>query len=158
MQPSDDAECRSIERVRLAYSAYYDAQALDPLVSLFTEDAICHFPAEFGGDWIGREAIRDNFALYIKAAGEPFDAIHVVSNPWIQRTSEDTANGRWYLRQYLTRQYPGSPFATPGGDAQPLMLIGLYEDVYRKEAGHWLLARTRMSMLWPTRNFDGPLV
>ncbi len=158
MDLNEDNERRSVERVRLAYCAHYDAQSLDELTSLFTDDAICHFPEEFGGDWVGRDLIRENFNNWMRAAGEPYDALHVVTNPWIQLISETKASGRWYLMQYLTRQHKGSAFRTQGGHEDPLMLIGIYEDLYSKVAGRWLIARTRMTQLWPTRKYTRPLI
>ncbi len=37
----------------------------------------------------------------------------------------------------------------------PLALFGVYDDVYRKVDGKWLIARTRIDFLWPNRSFFG---
>jgi hypothetical protein len=37
----------------------------------------------------------------------------------------------------------------------PLTLFGIYDDVYRKVDGRWLIARTRIDFLWPRREYHG---
>lgn len=146
----------AIKDLRHAYSMHYDSRDVDALVELFAEDAICHFDESFGGDWVGRETIARNFAQWM-ATGEAFDTIHAVTNPFIELTGPDSAKGRWYLLDYLTRQGDNPVLKTRGGHDDPLFLIGLYEDRYRKVDGEWKFARTRLSSLWPTRDYPGPL-
>mgnify|MGYP000371143083 FL=1 len=55
----------SIKQVRYLYSHYYDGNRLDDLVSLFTEDAICEFGPNFGGDWVGRDEIRAKYHEFL---------------------------------------------------------------------------------------------
>ncbi|MDR7303973.1 nuclear transport factor 2 family protein [Haloactinomyces albus] len=145
-----------IKQLRQAYSAYFDSQAIDDLAALFCEDAVCEFPAAFGGDWVGAETIRANFADIMPALGEPFDSLHVVTNPWITITGSEAAHGRWYLTDWLTRQKAGSgEMTTLGGHENPLLFLGIYEDQYRKVGNAWKFARIRLSLLWPEREFTG---
>lgn len=137
-----------IKNLRLGYSAHFDAQEIDKLGALFTEDAVCEFSEEYGGDWVGRETIVRNYTAVAEQVGAPYSAIHAVTNPWIELTGEDTARGRWYLLEFLTRQ---GTFTSPGGHANPLFYIGVYEDEYRKVDGRWLISRVRLSFLWPER-------
>jgi len=144
-----------IRRLRAAYSAHLDAQDLERLVELFCDDAVCAYPEEFGGDWVGRESIRDNFAAVMPAIGSPFDAVHVVTNPWIELTGEDTATGRWYLLDLLTRQQAGTGrMTTRSGHDVPLLYLGVYEDEYRKVGGAWKFARIVLHTLWPDRVYE----
>ena len=149
-------DIEAIKHLRQGYSAYLDAQDLDNLVDLFTEDAVCEYPEAYGGDWVGRETIRANFAAIMPAIGEPFDAVHIVTNPWIRLTGQGTATGRWYLLDVLTRQKAGTgQMTTSGGHDNPLLWVGVYEDEYRKVDGDWKFSRTKLHTLWPERAFDG---
>jgi hypothetical protein len=145
-----------IKTLRAAYSAHMDSQDADRLGELFCEDAVCVYPEEYGGNWVGRSVIRDNFAAIMPAIGEPFDAIHVVTNPWVQLTGPDTAHGRWYLLDFLTRQKAGSGgLVTRGGHDNPLLYLSVYEDDYRKVDGAWRFSRIVLHTLWPDRTYTG---
>jgi hypothetical protein len=143
-----------LRNLRQAYSAYYDTQDIDNLVSLFTEDAVCEFGKDYGV-WRGRQEIRANYLASFKPVGSCMDALHVITNPWIKVTAPDQAHGRCYLIDLLTRQKPVTGLATPGGHANPLLYLGIYEDDYRKVGGRWLISHTTLHFLWPERSFDG---
>ena len=137
-----------IKNLRLAYSAYFDSQDIEQLGTIFAEDAVCEFDEEYGGDRVGRETIKANYAAVAQQVGAPYNAIHAVTNPWIQLTGEDTATGRWYLLDILTQQ---GALTSQGGHANPLLYVGIYEDEYRKVDGTWLISRVKLSFLWPQR-------
>ncbi|GAA3518680.1 nuclear transport factor 2 family protein [Dietzia aurantiaca] len=141
-----------IKNLRLAYSAYFDSQDLDGLASIFAEDAVCEFSQEYGGDWVGRETIRANYAAVAEQVGAPYSAIHAVTNPWIELIGENTAKGRWYLIEYLTRQ---GAMTSGGGHANPLFYLGIYQDEYKKVDGSWLISRVKLEFLWPERTLPG---
>jgi len=143
-----------IRNLRIGYAAHMDAQDVDALAALFTEDAVCEFGSY--GTWSGRRTIRENYVSVMAQVVRPFDAIHVVTNPWVQLTSSDTAHGRWYLIEMLPTQHPESGLATQGGHENPLFYLGIYEDEYRKVEGRWLIARVKLHFLWPERVGNGP--
>jgi ketosteroid isomerase-like protein len=148
-------EIEQIRALRNAYSACFDSQDVAGLADLFCDDAVCEFPEQFGGNWVGKETIVGNFVAQMKAIGEPFDAIHVVTNPWITLTGPDTAHGRCYLIDLLTRQRAGTAeMTTRGGHENPLLFLGMYEDDYRKVDGSWKFANIRLPFFWPDRTFD----
>ena len=153
MTVDDLLALEEIRNLRHGYAAHLDAQDLDALVELFTEDATC----EFGhyGTWAGRETIRNNYAAVIQALGRPFDAMHVVTNPWVRLTGPDTARGRWYLIDLLPIQHPETGFASRGGHDNPLLYLGIYEDDYRKVGGRWKIAAVKLHFLWPQHAFEG---
>lgn len=154
--PDEWADVEAIKALRHAYAMHYDARELDALIDLLAVDAIFHFPPQFGGDWSGREAIRANFSRWM-ATGEAFDTVHAVVNPVVALTGPDSADGRGMLFTYHSRQGDDPALTTPGGHENPLFLIAVYEDRYRKVDGGWKLARMRLSTLWPTRDYTGPL-
>jgi SnoaL-like domain len=143
-----------IRDLRHRYSALLDSHDLDGLTETFTDEAICDFGAEFGV-WRGRAEIRRNYAAAMQAIGSAFDALHLVTNPWIRVAGPDKAFGRWYLLDFLTRQKPVTAMATRGGHEQPLFCLGVYEDDYVKVGNAWRFAHVKLHFLWPDRVFTG---
>ncbi len=140
------AEIEAIKRLRIAYSHYFDGQQVDDLVDLFTEDAVCEFGPDYGGDWVGKDAIRANFEQWSQAEGPQYGVMHAVTNPLIRLIDDTTAHGRWYLLDLRTTE----------GVENPLILFGIYDDVYRKIFGQWRIQRTRIDFLWPKRDVHPP--
>ena len=54
-------QIESIKKLRTLYSHYFDGQFPDKMAELFTEDAVCEFGPDYGGDWVGKAQIRANF-------------------------------------------------------------------------------------------------
>ncbi|MEM7018238.1 MAG: nuclear transport factor 2 family protein [Pseudomonadota bacterium] len=139
-------EKEAVKEVRIMYSHYFDGKDVDALADLFTEDAICEFGPDYGGDWVGKMQIKENFSKYAALEGPLYGVLHSVTNPWIRLVNETTANGRWYLHDLRTTE----------GAENPLILYGIYDDIYKKQNGRWLIHRTRIDFLWPKRQFYGP--
>lgn len=146
MKVDELVEIEAIKNLRQLYSHHYDGKQVDALAELFTEDAICEFAAAFGEDWVGRDDIRDHFARFLENEGPDFAVLHVVTNPVIRLVDPETAHGRWYLLDLQT--------ANPAEN--PLLLLGIYDDVYRKVAGEWRIHRMRIDFLWPRREVGEP--
>jgi len=136
------SDIEEIKSVRVRYSLYYDGGELDKLVELFCDDAVCEFPAEFGGDWRGKEQIRENFKRWVKPQGQRFSALHALANARVTLTGKDTAIGQAYLIDLHTGEEL----------AMPVHLVGLYDDAYERTAGGWRLKRARLDVLWPRRS------
>lgn len=147
MSPIEElVELEAIKNLRHLYCHYFDGQQVEQLADLFTEEAVCEFGPNYGGDWVGKEQIRANFATYAEAEGDIHEVMHAVTNPWIRFIDDNTANGRWYLLDLRTAE----------GTENPLILFGIYDDVYKKVDGRWLIDRTRIDFLWPKRDYHGP--
>lgn len=134
-------EIEEIKNLRIMYSHNYDGARLDDLVDLFTDDAICEFGPEYGGDWIGKEAIRKNYDVNISGEGDPHEVMHAVTNHTVELTGPDSAKGRAYLLDLRTKV----------GVENPLLLFGIYDEIYKKVGGKWKIHRTRIDFLWPKR-------
>ena len=143
-------DLEEIRNLRVGYTVHYDAQDIDRLTDLFTEDAVCTFGAEYGR-CEGKAAIRAHFLKSFASLKRPYNAVHVVTNPWVEIQAPDRAIGRWYLLDYLTSQYPETALSSPGGHNNPMLWIGVYEDVCRKEGGRWKIEHLKLSFLWPKR-------
>jgi hypothetical protein len=137
----------AIRNLRLRYCHYLDANRMEALGELFTEDAICQVDR---GTWRGREAIRDGLAQAFVAydihqrGAYPF--FHAVSNHWIEILGEERAEGRCYLIDFD---------ASRPASVNPLLLLGAYADEYRRVEGKWLISRTRLDLVWPEPNVGG---
>ena len=134
-------EIEEIKKTRILYSHYYDGANLDALCDLFTDDAVCEFGPEYGGDWVGKDQIRANYKEYIEGEGDPHEVMHAVTNQWVELKGPNDANGRCYLLDLRTKV----------GVENPLILFGIYDDVYKKVGGQWKIHRTRIDFLWPNR-------
>ena len=64
----------------------------------------------------------------------------------VELTGPDTAKGRCYLIDLNLED----------ANENPLYLFGVYDDLYKKVDGRWLIYRTRIDFLWPTRNIMEP--
>ncbi len=142
-----------VAELRLAYSAYIDCGDFERLANLFTEDAVCDFGPEYGR-WEGRATIRTNYEAAMKPVGGPFDALHIVTNPFVTLTGPDTAHARWYLIDCLTRQAPVTGLSTRGGHGSPFLWLGMYEDQCVRRDGVWRIQHTQLHFLWPERPGD----
>ena len=138
-------EKEAIKELRIMYSHYFDGKMVDSLVDLFTDDAVCEFGPNYGGDWIAKDAIRENFSKFLDGDGPAYEVLHSVTNPWIRLIDDTTANGRWYLHDLRTSE----------GAENPIILYGIYDDIYKKVFGKWKIHRTRIDFLWPQREFYG---
>jgi hypothetical protein len=142
MTIDDLLEIEKIKTTRHLYSHYYDSGEVDKLAALFTDDAVCEFGPDYGGDWVGRPAIHANYGKFMSRYGGIFNVLHAVTNPFIQLSGEGRATGRWYLLDLRTAV----------GTENPLILFGIYDDEYRKVGDDWLIHRTRLHFLWPKRD------
>ena len=139
-------EIEAIKQMRYLYSHYYDGNMLDELVSLFTDDAVCEYGEAFGGDWVGKEQIRARYHDFLYGSQRlAHSQMHAVTNPWIRLGDHDDAHGRWYQLNLNVAE----------GVENPLNLVGIYDDVYRKVDGQWKIHRTRIDFLWPRRELYG---
>jgi ketosteroid isomerase-like protein len=139
-------EIEAIRQLRVLYSHHFDGKQLADLVDLFTDDAVCEFGPEYGGDWVGKPQIRANYAKYLESEGPTFGVLHAVTNHNVRLVDASTALGRAYLLDLRTTE----------GVANPLILFGVYDDLYKKTAGQWKIHRTRIDFLWPKRHYTGP--
>lgn len=142
-------DIEAIRSIRLKYAHLLDANHLDELTLLFTEDAIC----EVGrGQWRGREAIRQGleaaFQAFDKNATGIYPFHHAIVNQWVELIDETTAQGRCYLLDLATARDP---------DESPWILLGSYADEYKRKDGEWQISRSQLDITWPKRQVGGGL-
>lgn len=153
MNLDDLVAIEEIKLLRVAYTAHFDAHELDELVKLFASDAVCDLSSRWGEPWVGQAAIRDGFSKVIDLLGEPYGAIHIITNQWVKLTGPTTAVGRCYLLDFITAD--DVPGLQTSGDS-PLYCIAVYEDEYELRDDVWRFTHVRHPMVWPQR--DRPLL
>ncbi|QEI09217.1 nuclear transport factor 2 family protein [Pigmentiphaga aceris] len=136
-----------IRNLRSLYAHFLDGNLLDRLDDIFTVDAV----ADTGrGQWNGRQEIRDGlraaFQEYDRDGQGRYPFMHAVTNHWIEILGPDIAEGRCYLIDFETASKP---------DPNPLLLLGIYADEYKRVDGNWRISRSRLEHIWPQRNGGG---
>lgn len=133
-----------IRNLRTLYAHHLDSNNIDALDQVFSADAVVEVTV---GKMEGIAAIRaglsDAFKLFDRDHHGSYPFMHAIVNHWIKLTGPDTAEGRCYLIDFETASKP---------DPNPLLLLGLYADGYRRIDGQWRITRTRLEVVWPERN------
>lgn len=139
-------ETEKIKKLRVLYSHHFDMNEIEKLLGLFTEDAICEFGSR--GTCVGHEQMRATFQkaheYWDKKNQGAYPYVHAVTNHWVEFTGPESAEGRCYLIDMVMCQ-----------ENSPLLLIGAYDDEYKKVTGTWKIYRTRIDYLWPQREMVG---
>jgi hypothetical protein len=139
-------DIEEIRKLRILYSHYLDSNDVDNLMTLFTEDAVCDFGF---GLWHDHDTFRKNWAevhrQYDKNGKGTYPYMHAICNHWIELTGPDIAEGRCYLTDWVTADAKGNP----------LLLLAVYADEYKRDGGRWKFNRCRIDYIWPDRNVGG---
>jgi ketosteroid isomerase-like protein len=139
MDIQEISDTLEIGKLRHAWSWTYDEPDYEGLISLFTYDAVC----EYGpyGTWDGIEQIREGFAKVVAMPGTgglEFATFHAVSNGSIN-VNGDTATGRFYLLDFVL---------DTKASGNPLKMLGVYDDEYRREEGTWKISGIKLTFYW----------
>jgi len=140
-------DIEEIRNLRTLYGHCLDGNRPDGLDEVFAVDAI----ADAGlGVWKGRAEIHAGLAGAFKAYDRDnqgiYPFIHAVTNHWVKLLGPDLAEGRCYLIDFETASK---------SDPNPLLLLGIYADEYKRIDGKWRISRTRLETVWPQRNGGG---
>jgi len=127
-------DIEAIKQLRYSFAWCLETSQPDKLADLFTADAV----VEVGpwGRMEGQDAIRRGYGRAYRH-GEQFTAVHAVTNPRIF-VNGDEATGTWYLLDCTLRQK----------DINPLQIVGLYDEIYRRVDGEWRIHRLHLKFLW----------
>ena len=132
-----------IRNLRTLYAHHLDSNTIDALDEVFSADAVVEVAV---GKMTGIDAIRsglnDAFKRFDRDHQGSYPFLHAIANHWIKLTGPDTAQGRCYLIDFETASKP---------DPNPLLLLGLYADTYRRIDGEWRITHTRLEVVWPER-------
>ncbi|MBO9112468.1 MULTISPECIES: nuclear transport factor 2 family protein [Rhizobium/Agrobacterium group] len=136
-------DIEEIRNLRVLYSHYLDGAHTERLADIFTEDAVVSVTV---GSMRGIEEIEKGLGeavtLFDRDGKGNYPFLHAVTNHWVRITGPDTAEGRCYLIDFETASKP---------DPNPLLLLGLYSDQYRRVGGQWRISRSQLETVWPQR-------
>jgi hypothetical protein len=138
-----------IRQLTVKYSHYRDGLHLEKLVNLFAPEGVCDFGQRFGGVVAGHDAIRRHFEKSMKTnGGLPFATVHAISTHYLAFVSEDRAEGRCFLIDFISQDRDN-----------PLKYVIIYDDAYVRIDGAWKFAQRTLEMVWPhndaTRRLPG---
>ena len=103
----------------------------------------CNFPdsvIEKGG--LIKETFKDTLDT-------PFVSMHVNTNHLIEITGPDTAKGRVYLLDVITKNMDGSDIEEGKSN---FLWFALYDEQYVKVDGEWKVKRMDLHFFWPERH------
>lgn len=127
----------AIRSLRHRYARICDTgRDADRLRTIFTPDAVWD-----GGERFGVHRGIDAILAHAAASQQRFVwNVHYLTAPMIEVDDElESASGTWYLWEPCN-------VATPGG-TEPSVVIGSYEDRYRRLGGEWRIAAVRLSTI-----------
>ncbi|TCM12713.1 SnoaL-like protein [Novosphingobium sp. PhB165] len=131
-----------IRDLRIRYSHLLDGNRIDALDRVFAADAVVEVTV---GRMEGLEAIKaglkDAYTLFDRNGRGHYPFMHPIANHLIELTGPDSATGSCYLIDFETASK---------SDPNPLLLLGLYADEYRRIDGAWRITQTRLDVVWPT--------
>lgn len=136
-------DIEEIRNLRFQYAHYLDGNDIDKLDQVFSADAtvVVTVGSMHGIDEI-RSGLREAFKLYDRDQQGSYPFVHAVTNHWVKLTGPDAAEGRCYLLDFETARKP---------DPNPLLLLGLYHDKYKRIDGAWRITHTSLEVVWPER-------
>lgn len=127
-------DIEEIKQLRYSFAWCLETSQPDTLADLFTTDGIIDV-----GPWgrmDGQDAIRRGYGR--SYSGMPtFTAMHAVTNPRIRVTGDD-ATGTWYLLDLSLRD----------ANVNPLEIVGIYDEIYRRTPDSWRIAHLTLRFLW----------
>lgn len=134
----------AIRELRTLYAHHLDSHNIAALDQVFAPDAVAEVTV---GKMAGLPAIQvglsDAFQQFDRDHRGSYPFMHAVTNHWVRLTGPDSAEGRCYLIDFETASKP---------DPNPLLLLGLYADQYRRIDGAWRITNTRLEVVWPPRH------
>jgi hypothetical protein len=135
-------DIEDIRQLRLRYSQSLDSGDIDGLDRVFAVDAlvVVTIGAMKGLEMI-KAGLADAYRQFDRDGLDHYPFLHVIANHQVTLIGEDTAEGSCYLVDFETASKP---------DPNPLLLLGLYHDRYRRIDGAWRISETRLDVIWPS--------
>jgi hypothetical protein len=135
-------DIEDIRQLRLRYSQSLDSGDIDGLDRVFAVDALVEVTigAMQGIDTI-KAGLAEAYRQFDRDGRNHYPFLHVIANHQVALTGPDTAEGSCYLVDFETASKP---------DPNPLLLLGLYHDRYRRIDGAWRISETRLDVIWPS--------
>jgi hypothetical protein len=134
----------AIRNLRTLYAHHLDSHNIAALDQVFSADATVEVTVgKMEGIDAIREGLEEAFVLFDRDHQGSYPFMHAIANHWVNLTGPDTAEGKCYLIDFETAKKP---------DPNPLLLLGLYSDQYKRIDGQWRITQTRLEVVWPERS------
>jgi hypothetical protein len=132
-------DIEEIRQLRIRYAHCLDSGDIEGFDEVFTADAVV---AVTVGEMAGLAAIKAGLAeayrLYDRDGRGHYPFVHAITNHEVS-VSGDEATGRCYLIDFETASKL---------DPNPLLLLGIYADRYRRVEGVWRIAASGLDVVW----------
>ncbi|UAK24021.1 nuclear transport factor 2 family protein [Sphingomonas nostoxanthinifaciens] len=132
-------DIEEIRRLRMRYAHCLDSGNFEGFDRVFTPDAVV---AVLGGEMAGLPAIKADLAeayrLYDRDGRKHYPFVHAITNHEVTLAG-DEATGRCCLIDFETAPKP---------DPNPLLLLGIYADQYRRIDGAWRISGSQLEVVW----------
>ncbi len=133
----------AIETLKYKYAAFCDSgYDLDGLCSVFIPEG--RWAADGYGDYTGHAEIRQFFA---GLSATVTDVLHYVTSPRIKISDDgQSATGEFYLLCLCKSRRKDNPSV-----ADPVIILGTYEDQFVKTEGGWLFKELTVKVRFSSR-------
>jgi len=120
-----------IKNLRVLYAHHLDSNNIEDLDQVFSDDAVVEVTVgRMEGIGAIRAGLNEAFQLFDRDRQGTYPFMHAIC----------------YLIDFETASK---------ADPNPLLLLGLYTDEYRRIDGQWRITRTRLEVVWPNRTNEG---
>lgn len=132
-------DIEEIRQLRMRYARCLDSGDFEGFDAVFTPDAIVSVTV---GEMVGLAAIKTELAKayrhYDRDGRGHYPFVHAITNHEVTLAG-DEATGRCYLIDFETASKP---------EPNPLLLLGIYADQYRRIDGVWRIAASQLDVVW----------
>lgn len=134
-------DIEEIRQLRMGYSRSLDSGEFDGFDRIFAGDAVVTVTTgEMKGLDTIKAGLKEAYRQFDRDGRSHYPFLHVIGNHQVTLTGADTAQGQCYLVDFETASKP---------DPNPLLLLGVYYDQYRRIDGAWRIAQSRLDVIWP---------
>lgn len=133
-------DIEEIRQLRVQYAHCFDGNKLDGLDTVFAPDAVVDVSAgEMRGLARIKEGLADFYQIFDRDRRGHYPFFHSITNHQVVLESPDFATGLCYLVDFETASKQ---------DSNPLLLLGLYRDEYRRIGQEWRIAASHLDVIW----------
>lgn len=132
-------DIEEIRQLRMRYARCLDSGDFEGFDAVFAPDAIVSVTV---GEMVGLASIKAEltkaYRQYDRDGRGHYPFVHAITNHEVTLAG-DEATGHCYLIDFETASKP---------EPNPLLLLGIYADQYRRIDGVWRIAASQLDVVW----------